>query len=871
MDTVSMLNKMSFYCQPILPLVYDESMSYYETLCKVVGQLNTTGETVNKLNEGLTGEIADRQAADASLDARIKQIEETNRKIHFLKIDTLGNLLTPDVTRENLSQWIQDGDLIAMLYAPDELENSWAVATNYRCLGATGADSMQLSFYVPISVTNNAGKSGSDVAQEVVVISLPVGALTNQWTVRSVTSTIPNTNADGFVNLTATVGDAGAVTCDVAPGAIVDALRNYFSGTNQYAVAVNARLTYDDKQYHSASAIVKADASGSGNIRIEFENYYNGVRAENGVSQMNTETIFLVGDVSTNAWSVETIDHKAFDFSRYEGFQFTRGAGNVITANDESTPNAVYAQYHSDTSGKLYQNLPVRLIDTVDNAEYWNGTFDIKDNRHMTFTFVTSNYVTASGKMLVRVIELSADVDTTTWKYAEKEFTLPLTSGGSETVYVDFWPTGSAEEYDKDIKGYTIELATDQTFDAIFDSIKAGNKVVARLYEDSAKSNSPLSSVDATVSGDKTLGTIHFQFVSAGTGNVAGFSFIGETITLLKVSSGTTIFLTANKNVLPTPNSDGTDNGKVPTVNGTRWEMKKPVVDDALSDTSTNPVQNKVVKTALDGKASTAVASRTTNGLMSTSDYIKLLGIENGATNTVVDAELNATSTNPVQNKAVKAALDTKASTAVATTSTNGLMSAGDKTKLGGVAEGATRVIVDNAMSATSTNPVQNKVIKKYVDDHSAAPVDTVMSDTSTNAVQNKVIKKYVDDSVSGAGSSANAVLYTAQTLTSQQKFQARKNIEAADSVFPTISGVVSLCPENITDSNDAAHVKTTRTSGDDFTLTLDGGPENQPLRVKGIRTPTDADTDAAANVAYILSKGYLTLDTLPKYGGETA
>ena len=576
MDTVSMVNKMSFYCQPILPLVYDESMSYYETLCKVVGQLNTTGDAVNKLNEGLTGEIADRQAADALLDARIKQIEETSRKIHFLKLDTIGNLLTPGVTRENLSQWIQDGDLITMLYAPDELENSWAVATNYRCLGATGADSMQLSFYVPISVTNNAGKSGMDVAQEVVVISLPVGALTNQWTVRSITSTIPNTNADGFVNLTATVGNAGAVTCDVEPGAIVEALRNYFSGTNQYAIAVNARLTYDGKQYHSASAIVKADASGSGNIRIEFENYYNGVRAENGVSQMNTETIFLVGDVSTNAWTVETIDHKAFDFSRYEGFQFTRGENNVITANDESTPNAVYAQYHSDTSGKLYQNLPVRLIDTVDNAEYWNGVFDIKDNKHMTFTFVTSNYVTASGKMLVRVIELSADVNTTTWKYAEKEFTLPLTGGGSDTVYVDFWPTGTAEEYDKDIKGYVVELSTDQTFDAIFDSIKAGNKIVARLYEDAAKSNSPLSSVDATVSGDKTLGTINFQFVTAGTGAVAGFAFIGETITLTKTSSGTSIFLAANKNVLPTPNADGTDNGKVPTINGTSWELKTP-------------------------------------------------------------------------------------------------------------------------------------------------------------------------------------------------------------------------------------------------------------------------------------------------------
>ena len=606
MDTVSMLNKMSFYCQPILPLVYDESMSYYETLCKVVGQLNTTGDTVNKLNEGLTGEIADRQAADAALDARIKQIEETNRKIHFLKLDTIGNLLTPGVTRENLSNWIQDGDLIAMLYAPDELENSWAVATNYRCLGATGADSMQLSFYVPISVTNNAGKSGEDVSQEVVVISLPVGELTNQWTVRSITSAIPNTNADGFVNLTATVGDAGAVTCDVEPGAIVEALRNYFRGTNQYAVAVNARLTYYGKQYHSASAIVKADTSGVGNIRITFENYYNGVRAENGVSQMNTETIFLVGDVSTNAWSVETIDHKTFDFSRYEGFQFTRGAHNVITANDESTPNAVYAQYHSDTSGKLYQNLPVRLVDTVDNAEYWNGVFDIKDGNKMTFTFVASNYATASDKMLVRVIELSANVNTTAWKYAEKEFSIPLSD--SDALYVDFWPVGTEETYNEELKAYVVELASNQTFDTIFDSINAGHKTVARLYQNEDKSGFPDSSVGVNISGNKTLGTINFHFLSVDASNIAGFAFIGEVITLIKTSSSTRIFISLGANALPVPNGDGTDNGKVPMINGKKWELQNAggAEDYIVTITTLSP---SAVPTSVDGGIAQFTAS----------------------------------------------------------------------------------------------------------------------------------------------------------------------------------------------------------------------------------------------------------------------
>lgn len=47
----------------------------------------------------------------------------------------------------------------------------------------------------------------------------------------------------------------------------------------------------------------------------------------------------------------------------------------------------------------------------------------------------------------------------------------------------------------------------------------------------------------------------------------------------------------------------------------------------------------------------------------------------------------------------------------VASTSTAGLMSASDKTKLDGIATGANKTIVDSALSSTSTNPVQNKVI----------------------------------------------------------------------------------------------------------------------------------------------------------------
>lgn len=942
MDTVSMLNTMSFYCQPILPLVYDESMSYYETLCKVVGQLNTTGDTVNKLNEGLAGEIAERQTADAALDAsikqvnaaldaRIKQLEETNRKMHFLKLDTLGHLLTPDLTREKLSQWVQDGDLIVMLYAPDELENSWAVATSYRCLGATGADTMQLNFYVPISIAHNAGKSGSDVAQEVVVISLPTGALTNQWVVRTITTTIPDTNADGFVNLTATVSDAGAVTCDVEPGAIVEALRNYFSGTNQYAVAVNARLNYDGKQYHSGAATVKADAPGAGNIRIVFDNYWDGVRAENGVRQTTNTTVFLVGDVKNNAWSVETIDHKTFDFSRYEGFRFTRGANNVITTNDESTPNAVYAQYHSDTSGKLYQNLPTRLIDSVDGAEYWNGTFDIYGGNHMTFTFVTSNYATASDKMLVRVIELSADVGTTAWKYGVKEFTLPLSGGGSAPVYIDFWATGQDEVYEKDLKAWTIALGTNQTFDAIYDLISSGANVVARLYKDSTKAELVAKSIEAQLSGDKTLGNINFLFVHAASDVFLGFSTIADAIWVTKTANSTSAYAIYKWCALPAPAGDSTDNGKVPTVNGTAWELKgqpgKPLyitIDVANIDeriyTLTDGNKTYTVEEIYEAKengtpvfiapadigayfqvldfsfSNTAFKAFFLNAVRRTDlSYGRLIistvGGQTKGTYTVEGFLATASSANngkflkmKQDGSGIEYVDDATADFVINATPKVDLTATMDKTwaqiseavnagktpvvimpydatyvrlRLLSISENGNTMVFTNvgtasvgsilaSLTVASSGTAYYSVGFLLKTDSDGELPQISMASAPTEDMQ-IATKKYVDNKSDGA------VLYTAQTLTSPQKLQARKNIDAAGTDSPQFKGYVTLTPA--TEIEGVGVGLSPSKDGNNFALDISDVNEGAPTKLTGVKTPTDADTNAAATVEYVIGK----------------
>lgn len=56
-----------------------------------------------------------------------------------------------------------------------------------------------------------------------------------------------------------------------------------------------------------------------------------------------------------------------------------------------------------------------------------------------------------------------------------------------------------------------------------------------------------------------------------------------------------------------------------------------------------------------------------------------------------------------------------------ATQSAHGLMSAADKKKLDGIADGANKITVDSALSDTSTNPVQSKAVKTALDGKAAS------------------------------------------------------------------------------------------------------------------------------------------------------
>ena len=131
------------------------------------------------------------------------------------------------------------------------------------------------------------------------------------------------------------------------------------------------------------------------------------------------------------------------------------------------------------------------------------------------------------------------------------------------------------------------------------------------------------------------------------------------------------------------------------------------------------------IKTMLSGKVDIIAEKGLSTNDYTTTEKDKLAGIAVGATNNTVDSALSDTSTNALQNKSIKAALDLKASLANLSGKVDIIAGKGlstndytttEKDKLAGIADGATNNTVDIALSDTSTNALQNKIIKAALD-----------------------------------------------------------------------------------------------------------------------------------------------------------
>lgn len=214
-----------------------------------------------------------------------------------------------------------------------------------------------------------------------------------------------------------------------------------------------------------------------------------------------------------------------------------------------------------------------------------------------------------------------------------------------------------------------------------------------------------------------------------------------------------------------TPDSNGNVTVNVGSGGGTGTNI---TVDSALSSTSTNPVQNKVLYAALNNKldknGTATYAARDSSGNIISSTYAKKTDLSSyvksinnvkpdsagnvnisssgGGSNITVDSTLSGTSSNAIANKAVYAALENKldktGTAAAATKATQDsygnviVNTYARKSDLSGyvktinnqepdangninISTGGggtgTNITVDSTLSSTSTNPIANKAV----------------------------------------------------------------------------------------------------------------------------------------------------------------
>ena len=187
----------------------------------------------------------------------------------------------------------------------------------------------------------------------------------------------------------------------------------------------------------------------------------------------------------------------------------------------------------------------------------------------------------------------------------------------------------------------------------------------------------------------------------------------------------------------------------------------KTIIDSSLSTTSTNPVQNKVIKTELDKKADkTALDAKAdkaaldgkldkTGGTLTgnlTGKYLTGTWLQTTASTdlgrtpgkvAVLDQSGWVYYRTPAEIKSDIGA------DAVVTTNSDGLMSALDKSKLDGIASEATKTIIDTALDGTSANPVQNKVVKAELDKKFSKTGGTINGSVWVNSDSNESVAIY--------------------------------------------------------------------------------------------------------------------------------
>lgn len=227
-----------FWCQKVLPLVYDDSMSYYELLCKVVQYLNTTITNVNALGGNVDLLKTAYDQLEGYVNTYFDNLDvqyEINQKLNAMAADgTLQEILNPRV-QTYVSMWL--GDYLGENPSSPVVDKSLTLANAAAESQAVGLRMAGITddtdnFFKPnfltraisgsASMTNNGTAieftgttaAGTDGQGGATIISEPMSLAAGDYKLGVFGSVLPNTKLNIKLRVLNNDGTAGSDVSD---------------------------------------------------------------------------------------------------------------------------------------------------------------------------------------------------------------------------------------------------------------------------------------------------------------------------------------------------------------------------------------------------------------------------------------------------------------------------------------------------------------------------------------------------------------------------------------------------------------------------------------------------------------------------------
>lgn len=112
-----MIKKIRTHFMAVLPLVYDDTLSYYEQLCKFADKLNEVIDNINNFHDEVSAEI------DAKIAELKVYVDEENKKQDLAvdqKIENVYKYIQKQI--ELIYQYVDNGDSVIKIYVNSEIE-----------------------------------------------------------------------------------------------------------------------------------------------------------------------------------------------------------------------------------------------------------------------------------------------------------------------------------------------------------------------------------------------------------------------------------------------------------------------------------------------------------------------------------------------------------------------------------------------------------------------------------------------------------------------------------------------------------------------------------------------------------------------------